>query len=135
MGWWLGLRAFQRVDKQLDFAFLKSCERNFAKIVEILDHQMVERSSKQSSDPAYYIRDWLIFKSATYFLSPAHNSKELGGTKATCNFQREMIAMVSFSSCQRNFIKIGSKLSSIKMNLWSHRFFQLTTQKFEGFLP
>ena len=30
------------------------------KIVEILDHQTAERSSKQSSDPAYYIRDWLI---------------------------------------------------------------------------
>ena len=34
-----------------------NCERNFAKIVEIFDHQTAERSSKQSSDPAYYIRD------------------------------------------------------------------------------
>ena len=37
-----------------------NCERNFAKIVEILDSQTAGRLSKQTSDPAYYIRDWLI---------------------------------------------------------------------------
>ena len=32
-------------------------ERNFAKIVEILDHQNAGPLSKQTSDPAYHITD------------------------------------------------------------------------------
>jgi hypothetical protein len=34
-----------------------NCERNFAKNVEILNHQMAGQSSKQTSNPLYHIRD------------------------------------------------------------------------------